>query len=87
MTEEKRKETDFFSSTEINKRLDDRNGGGEEFMTEEDEIKDEWDEKADKIDIMKLHLWVFERSKFPLHLSHLLEKNNIKTILRFISEI
>ena len=49
-------------------------------MTEKDEIKDEWDEKADKIDIMKLHLWVFERSKFPLHLRRLLENNNIKTI-------
>ena len=46
-------------------------------MTEE---KDEWDEKVDKIDIMKLHLWVFEESKFPLHLRHLLENNNIKTI-------
>jgi len=48
--------------------------------TEKDEIKNEWDEKVDKIDIMKLHLWVFETSEFPLHLRHLLENNNIKTI-------
>ena len=47
-------------------------------MTESN--KNKLDEKADKIDIMKLHLWVFERSKFPLHLRHLLENNKIFTI-------
>jgi DNA-directed RNA polymerase subunit alpha len=49
-------------------------------MTEKDEITIPDEEEKERIFLMKLHLYVFESSKFPLHLRRLLENNNIKTI-------